>query len=683
MHKLISRSKSLRESKGSRRAGAAKTSLPLHDGPDETQHIPSYNGHAALNKAPNNHLFASYSHPVRAPYEPKMPERPSSSRCAGQEITVRRQDQFNKRVSRDDFYVVSSTYSETVRFRGQSQNPSDASPKITPVRSFAIEPKSREPSPNYRGDAHNGKMRMVSSSVPQSPVTRGPKEQTVPVASPLASKTNAVEAFDIPLTRKPTGKWNFRGIFGRKQTAQSISSPSSPDSNGRDGINGRLEKIDDMICEASPSNKGNLPRSSTIKLPNTPKSKPIAARSQTLPLGIPGDQKSTKNERREDEKFAHDQTTIAITSESRSTAGLILNVEIPDIQLERYSVMFNSVLNPSSSLPMDQAIVQESKNTEDAIEKEEDGRSHNTTREETSPQPATMLLGPALIPTSSQGEHQEFHMPSPRLRSHTAPAHLLSSETIADKPMPSYNQHSFGGETSNSASPGHHAHHDVEKLIVSATANSHVSEKGLPQIPDHSNTDQSNPILDSPAHMKPGDESDTAIINRGRQTIAYHRPSEQERQTMSTSPKFLSTAPSNASRFPKRSTSLAAPSRPHVKRSSGGLSDRGGRGGDNSNDDKDDDENDDGDDVFYDTFMDSYDSSITSTEVSIARQVSISRQRRTLIRPLRTGPRSSQAPMIPKLTTVNASRLVEGRISPLNLTQPPKMLDAQPALLQN
>ncbi|KAG8669987.1 hypothetical protein FPOAC2_09330 [Fusarium poae] len=101
----------------------------------------------------------------------------------------------------------------------------------------------------------------------------------------------------------------------------------------------------------------------------------------------------------------------------------LLDVEIPDVKMDRYSVMFNSVLQPqqgsaSSLLARRQANLDHLKMVKDAITENRDFRRP---RRATSPQPS-----PNFVPTGDQMKP----LPSPRFRANTSPAPYDSASFV-------------------------------------------------------------------------------------------------------------------------------------------------------------------------------------------------------------------------------------------------------------
>jgi hypothetical protein len=183
-----------------------------------------------------------------------------------------------------------------------------------------------------------------------------------------------MDTFDRPASRKPSSRWKLFGLFGRKQSDQSIPAVAISEPNGLIASHQPEEEVS-VASRLSQSDLNNPARSNTVSSHKGPKHKPIIIRSQTMPLGAKGDtydQKPRGSERRGDEKFARIPIALDTGSNSSPAPGSLLNVEIPDVRLERYSVMFNSVLNSNPSLlARRQATVQKLKSIEDAVERED------------------------------------------------------------------------------------------------------------------------------------------------------------------------------------------------------------------------------------------------------------------------------------------------------------------------
>ncbi|KAI0857865.1 hypothetical protein F4860DRAFT_331562 [Xylaria cubensis] len=641
MFKLVSRSRSLMEGKGIGRRAGAKASVthvpdePLRGGPetvsDKTLRTrPSYNDYATpVDASQNADQYVSRPLPATPTSKAKMVDRPSTSGGPGSSKTAKNDFNFDKRMSRDDFYLGSRAYGGTrsgpsASFRAQPPTP-DTSPRTAPVQRLrSATTTAWEPTSNSTKELHNGDIGMALGSPTHPPnstdtwnsqnVTR-PSKDSHPVASPPASRSSSVDTFDMPVSRKPTGRWKLFGLFGRKQSNQSIPAVSISDPNGLYGTN-RPEEIA-AASQASLSSRPKSPsRSNTTASRKAPRHKPIVVRSQTMPLGVKADayEKPQGTEKRGDGDFG--RIPIALDTGVKSNPAAkpsLLNVEIPDVRLERYSVMFNGVLNSNPSLlSRRQANVQKLKSVEDVVERAEEQKYQGATRRETSPQPVTRSSGLALFPSSRQGQNLIPQRPSSRLRSNTSPALLPSpSRATFHRKTPSPQRPSVV-ETPSVRHSRHPSLHHHEKPGIAVTTDSYTPEREPSPSPREFSNDQSHLILDSPTDVGPEDEDeDTTIPWQAWKPTNYQPPPEPKWQMISPSQKTPSTASSYASSQRKRSPSLASSSRTHLTQPS-----------------------EDFDDISHhpDGKM------MTPVEISIARQISISRQQRNmLLQPLRTG----------------------------------------------
>ncbi|KAH8173143.1 hypothetical protein LIA77_07398 [Sarocladium implicatum] len=108
----------------------------------------------------------------------------------------------------------------------------------------------------------------------------------------------------------------------------------------------------------------------------------------------------------------------------------LLNVDIPSIEMERYSIMFGSVLQPnrgsSSLLARRQATLEKLRMLKDETEREEEDLPLKPPpRRASSPNPRQQSPSFSLFP-STPAKATPSHVPSPRNRSFTSPAFLPS-----------------------------------------------------------------------------------------------------------------------------------------------------------------------------------------------------------------------------------------------------------------
>ncbi|KAI1747938.1 hypothetical protein F4782DRAFT_518984 [Xylaria castorea] len=674
MFKLVSRSRSLLEGKGIGRRADAKVSVthvpdkPLHGGPetvsDKTLRTrPSYNDYATpVDVSKDADQYVSRPLPATPTSKANMADRPSTSGGPGSSKTAKNDFKFDKRVSRDDFYLGSRAYGETrsgpsASFQGQPPTP-DTSPRTAPVQRFrSATTTTWEPTSNPTKEVRSGNIGMALGSPTHPPnftdtwksqnVTR-PSKDLHPIESPPASRSSSVDTFDMPMSRKPTGRWKLFGLFGRKQSNQSIPAVSISDPNGLYGTN-RPEEVA-AASQASLSSGPKSPsRSNTTTSRKAPRHKPIVIRSQTMPLGVKADayEKTRGREKRGDGNFGRIPIALDTGVESNPAAKpSLLNVEIPDVRLERYSVMFNGVLNSNPSLlSRRQANVPKLKSVEDVVERAEEQKHQGAIRRETSLQPATRSSGLALFPTSRQGQNLMPHRPSPRLRSNTSPALLPSpSRATFHRKTPSPQRPSVvetsSVKHSRHPSPPHQHQHHHEKPGIAVTIDSHTTEREPSPSPRQFSNGQSHLILDSPTDIEPeGDDATAAAIpwqQAWRPATNYQPPPEPKWQMISPSQKTPSTASSYASSSShrKRSPSLASSSRTHITQPSEDFV---------------------VDDTTTTISHHPDGKMMTPVEISIARQISMSRQQRhMLLQPLRTGNAMPPPPLLP-LPSVSVS----------------------------
>ncbi|EGS21413.1 uncharacterized protein CTHT_0032710 [Thermochaetoides thermophila DSM 1495] len=198
----------------------------------------------------------------------------------------------------------------------------------------------------------------------------------------------------------------FSGWFGRKgekeKKEQEIDKQSDPLKSN-------------AIIESRPPARSNtiVSRSNTISSRKAPKHKPIII-SKPEPQMLAPDPASTLREppRLVPQRSFEDRWPTPSTT-TTSTGGLFLDVEIPDVRLERYSVMFSGVLNRDKSsqesqqqsqqqeqqqqpslLERRQIALEKLKRIETRIVMEEEMKARMRERRATSPQP---MKSPAFV----------------------------------------------------------------------------------------------------------------------------------------------------------------------------------------------------------------------------------------------------------------------------------------------
>lgn len=309
-----------------------------------------------------------------------MAERPSTSdgpkvRDPGDNQFTFNDRAYSKRVSRDDSFLNTKPKTGTgFRSYGRSrarQASSDLSPQSKPAPGTLTVPTIRMPTVEEAGV-----IGMALGSPGQAANWHtwdsSPAPKTQRAVSPAPSRLNAAKPSETPAPKKQPGKWRLFGMFGRKHSDPSSSSVPAPESNKPHGSEARAEGP-----QSRPTAK--LERSQTSASRKTPKHKPLMARTNTLPHAedVAVEQKLPKlAPTRPENDRALGGVPPAKGSEAKDLVakGPMLNVEIPTVELERYSVMFSSVLDrPSSSslLARRQATLQQLKNLDGAREQEQ------------------------------------------------------------------------------------------------------------------------------------------------------------------------------------------------------------------------------------------------------------------------------------------------------------------------
>ncbi|KAI0154952.1 hypothetical protein GGR57DRAFT_101090 [Xylariaceae sp. FL1272] len=654
MFKLVSRSRSLLEGQGGGLpAPAAKASVtpdPRHGGPGGVSDGPilrsiSYNGPVALladdSTCKSAHRYASRPLPLPPPLNSSMAERPSTSGGLSSKKSGKSDFNFNnKRVSRDDFYLETKSYgrSRAKTFgpsQGQLQTP-DASPRSVSTARFANATTVRKPSLDLLNVARHEDIGMALGSpshAPAGPITwRTNTLQHGQDASPYVeapvSRSSSVDTFDMPVQRKP-GKWRLFGMFGRKHSDQSVPAISISDPNGLKHANPAEGQAAKAI-EPQPEVKSPA-RSNTSASRKTPRHKPIVVRSQTMPLGMSNHEPPKETTRKKDVKFESIPIALDTGPTVNSTPGPLLNVEIPDVRMERYSVMFNSVLNSNPSLlTRRQANVQKLKPIEDVNEHNEEHPRPTVPRRATSP-------GLALFPTDRKARHIAPKL-SPRHRTNSSPA-LLSSpsqpsfdHSVHNHPRRPSRDEASGHARIQTRGPSHDSHKKEPHTTAERPRPEPTANHQFHAEPHHFNPEESSLILESPTYYSDSEQSPTTVRSHALKPAAqYIAPSPkwqmmspaQKTPSTATSQKTPSTAASSTSSatsvsnnsYRKRSPSVASSAQAAITRHTQDHDDATmlGVGVEKTSALK-----------------------LTPVEISIARQISISQQQRKMLQPLRT-----------------------------------------------
>lgn len=611
------------------------------------------------------------------PPAPALLARPSTSSGPSPTKTAMSRPNFEKRLSKDDMSLSGQMGMSMGRTKGGYQAyrlgmrsnglpTPEPSPDRMPSPPLLSSIPSRMPTPNSisSGEIQIGMALGSPTTYAPSPLAGWqPQQQMQQQTQPsqlLQTFTPPRDTYS-PLTRQrtpeptiqrqKTQKRKFFGsLFGIKKQVEPAKTPEPFDTNYTTFA---------TISNSSLHRSGETTplRSNTVSAKKTSKSiKPTLARSRTeTDMENAVDEARTKMP---DLKPANIQTgPVAISAPVLSLGGPgFLDVEIPDIRLERYSIMFSGVLNPqgagnrnsSSLLARRQATLEKLKNINDKIVDEETEGNKSPVRRSPSPQ---VSKSPAfsLFPPPPQIRQTGV---SPRLRSNTSPALLSSpSRTSFDTNHAAETRLRKEAKRVTIISPRtmdeRNRAANVEKL-----REQQIQMQKAEQARSAAHTfgpEESALFLDSPQ----SDVSDVEEIIPRVDSLPL-RPRIQEPQWEIISPPSTSSPSETSSTTTKRTTSTTSSSASSVQTNVTRPS------MEKSNYDDDD-----GEDAALKA----------AVEISIARQISISRQQRNLLRTTTTTglPASNGAPKM-------MMRSVSARVTPLGNGLPNRVIETKQSM---
>lgn len=519
----------------------------------------------------------------------------------------------DKRMSRDDMYIRSRMVNMSqfhVPVRGSTFTPQH-SPDYPVLHEVSIPIRMQTPESMTSGEIPIGMALGSPVHVPQEqprwqaqfPPASPPRAASPQVISPqpatprtnMSSEPSPGLASLPPggsLQRKKTGRRKLFGLFGGRKN-------SDADRNSTPSVS-----TDRNSGSRAPT------RSNTQSDRKATKHKPVVSRSNTMPHGT------------EDELSPRLVTSGPLNLQaphmgSSSRPGTnyfrpdlprappvpsFLDVQIPDTKLERYSVMFSDVLNPGgtrtepavSLLARRQATLERLKSINDRIEAEEAVKEATRPRRATSPQPQpSPRLSIFPTPPSNRTQHA-IDTPttlSRIARSNTSPGRLPSpTQPTFDRRAPPPAQIS----TRNLTVPNPFEMHPPPSREGPIYPTDTSFDFGTADQPGFV-------VIDSPTTLEPEEDHEIVIAQPMKPTL--HEPQWQMVSPSTTSSVMSSSA---FSARPARSPSVSSSST-HVTKPS------------------------------TDSKFEEADAAFQSAvEVSIARQISISRQQRQLLRPLQT-----------------------------------------------
>ncbi|TDZ29186.1 hypothetical protein C8034_v002974 [Colletotrichum sidae] len=606
-----------------------------YSGASQNMSVPSFVPETAADaaavaavEARNTYRLRPLPTPPRSKASSTMAERPSTSGGLSPHnastVSFRSLD---RRMSKDDMYIRPHSSarggykSYHIPIRDNPASPVESPGDFSPARTFTV--RTQTP------DSMDSNMGTIAIGMAIGSPTHPPPEFSLPPPPPRnewqpqtsSMSTSMMRASPEPTSQEPaetappptkqkSGRWK---LFGRSKSKRVATSPViSQPMNLQQPTAGKAE----IEIPLPTSQATDLGRRNTERRPGD--SKPAMVRSQTAgpmppPPPSPREAKppnllsrmaSTRSTRGEKVKKSDISGPVhvsmgvpAMPTMPTKPMGNFLDVEIPSIKMERYSVMFGNVLGqpqegsegsgggqqssqPASALlARRQATLDRLKTINGQYKREQDEQDRSKGRRATSPQP---LKSPAfslsLFPATPSGvmNKPQLNPPqSPRYRSNTSPAHLASPTRSSFEP--SHNQSReilIGRALTPDARP-----YRPQEPRAYAPGPSHLS---LP--------------LDSPTNDR---ESEEIHLTEQLKPTIYEPEWQMITSSESTAPS--SVAASAKDRSPASETSV----RTHVTKPSLDESEP--------------------DDALR-----------AAVEISIARQISISRQQRRMLRPLKT-----------------------------------------------
>ncbi|KAI5866622.1 hypothetical protein GGS23DRAFT_602911 [Durotheca rogersii] len=595
-----------------------------------------------------------------------MSVRPSSSRGPSSKSSTGGSLRYGKRTSRDDSFInlrraeTSAGFKSYAPTRGQLPTP-EASPPLSDSPRKPFVPVIRMPTPESFNEGPPQEIGMaLGSPTVSSPPSGSLRDRDAAAlrlqqtsspnlaVSAAASDIGSLYSHDTkPASKKQPGRWRLFGMFGKRPSDNQNTSPSEQRDAPKPG------PPPDIPSSSSAWQESRVERSNTVGTRGAPRHKPIVVRSQTLPYNAENPAQKSKTSLRD--RTAQDAS--GGMPQVPNAGGPLLNVEIPSVTMERYSVMFGSVLqsrsgsqpqarsqsqSPSqpSLLARRQATVQKLKSIDDAISKE---KSREYPRRASSPQPGAKSPpvtlfppGPLAIPAHTPPSYNGSSLH----RSNTSPALLRSPAWGTFDRSPASIQRQARDDDAREAGsykePPSTVHPRQKGRLTIATLARAREQHPLPatreKLPQPV-AQRASFVLESPSEIS----SPEVEVFRSEEPLRL-RPAYAEREPewemVAPPPQQQSSTPSDlkkrlpSSPAPAPSSPAPAPPPPPLLVAVG------------------DDDDDDDDGIPENT------SNMSPVELSIARQISVSRQQRKMLKPsLKKAAAASAArprPAVPK-----------------------------------
>ncbi|KAH8764163.1 hypothetical protein F5883DRAFT_106984 [Diaporthe sp. PMI_573] len=519
--------------------------------------------------------------------------------------TAQQKQGLDKRISRDDMYIRSRMAEMShyhVPVRGAALTPEHSPNNFPVIHEVSIPIRVQTPESMTSGEIPIG---MALGSPPIRPDPSPSRWQAqFPPASPQGTSSSAPSSAGVApvgsLQRKKTGKRKLFGLFSGGKKREESQGLAQTDA-GKSTIT-LARTVEVSTSSVNVSAKPTPTRSNTQAERKAPRHKPIMIRSNTMPHNAdepPTQPKSAGLPGRQGNAYRQPPANLP-------PIPSFLDVNIPDTKLERYSVMFSDVLghhphpppkqeHSGSLLSRRQATLQRLKTIDDKVEAEEMEKERSRQRRATSPQPtATPQL--RLFPMPSEGRV------TPAVDTPTSRSRPLRSNTSPGR-LPSPTQATFDTKPPSIATTHHGPTLVVPNHFDSPPQSRKQPKRELEPIYPTDTTfqfgpDKSGLILDSPTEID--SPTDEIIISQP------FKPTLHEPQWQMVSPQSASASSTTSGRRGRSpSAASSATTHTHVTKPSSELDDT--------------------------------EAALQSAvEVSIARQISISRQQRQLLRPLQT-----------------------------------------------
>ncbi|CAN8102329.1 unnamed protein product [Discula destructiva] len=246
----------------------------------------------------------------------------------------------NNRISRDDFYI-------TERLAATHSPPPPASLDWPPAR------KLNTPESMTSGDIPIG-MALGSPVLPPPDVSRW--QARFPPASPQSTDVSSASspAMNGPngsLQRKKTGRRKLFGLFGGGKKHAGEEDNRGGLAHFTKGGPGASTSALTSTMSPVPKTPKTPTRSMTQSSGKMPKHKPLLMRSSTMPYNMEDEQSAASTHGampRATDPFQRHANENQARAMSPNPSVPRLDVRIPDTKMERYSVMFSDVLNDSN-----------------------------------------------------------------------------------------------------------------------------------------------------------------------------------------------------------------------------------------------------------------------------------------------------------------------------------------------